>query len=75
MLVFKSILKSNLLLHALIKLNLLFNFCFNENIFHRPFFEGHETKSNFEDVFENTPSEAGPVALGIFYSLFVYGGW
>lgn len=36
---------------------------------------GHETKSNFEDVFENTPSEAGPVALGIFYSLFVYGGW
>lgn len=75
MLVLKSILKSNSLLLALIKLNLLFIFCINESRFDRPFFEGHETKSNFEDVFENTPSEAGPVALGIFYSLFVYGGW
>ncbi|XP_022337898.2 large neutral amino acids transporter small subunit 2-like [Crassostrea virginica] len=36
---------------------------------------GHETKSNFEDIFDNTPTEAGPIALGVFYSLFVYGGW
>ncbi|XP_061188388.1 large neutral amino acids transporter small subunit 2-like [Saccostrea echinata] len=36
---------------------------------------GHETKSNFEDIFENTSTEPGSIALGIFYSLFVYGGW
>ncbi|KAK3086739.1 hypothetical protein FSP39_022704 [Pinctada imbricata] len=37
--------------------------------------KGEVRKENFENVFEETSRDPGKISMGLFFSIFIYGGW